>query len=278
MTSSLSNVDALSLRVAYRPCSTERNPVFIGVVPDGADVIYVKRWIDKGGSINNITLVMFPFNGEWEFTPETTVNGVPVSEYDYQNNDTLIAIDPDVLKWASKVDALNRVVLRNYVVFPLVGGAETVTDENGPFATDEHSWRVDRYVAPDGETSGEYQEIYSTESRVTDETAGVFEKTLDWDGTSYPSLVDANATPGWNHYRVRLESVVKVAGVAFPFFGSPTRYVSVWVGDAAPTYAYYYTGAAVGSFKKPTDWTLTRDGIVPNVETPVLENAIFSVG
>ena len=278
MTSSLSNVDASSLRVAYRPCSTERNPVFIGVVPDGADVIYVKRWIDEGGSINNITLVMFPFNGEWEFTPETTVNGVPVSEYDYQNNDTLIAIDPDVLKWASKVDALNRVVLRNYVVFPLVGGAETVTDENGPFATDEHSWRVDRYVAPDGETSGEYQEIYSTESRVTDETAGVFEKTLDWDGTSYPSLVDANATPGWNHYRVRLESVVKVAGVAFPFFGSPTRYVSVWVGDAAPTYAYYYTGAAVGSFKKPTDWTLTRDGIVPNVETPVLENATFSVG
>lgn len=277
MTSSLSNIDALSLRAVYRPCSTELNPVFIGVIPDGADGLYVKRWIDEGCSINKLTFVMFPFNGEWEFTPKTTVNGVPIHEYDYQNNDTLIAIDPASLKWASKVDASNRVVLRNYVVHRCFGG-EMVTDEDGPFATDEHSWRVDRYVAPDGETSGEYQEIYSTESRVTDETAGVFEKTLDWDGTSHPSLVDANATPGWNYYRVRLESVVKISGITFPFFGSPTRYVSVWVGDAAPTYAYYYNGAAVGSFKKPTDWTLTRDGIVPNVETPVLENATFSVG
>ncbi|MBP3531414.1 MAG: hypothetical protein J6K25_09600, partial [Thermoguttaceae bacterium] len=198
--------------------------------------------------------LVFALGGTVTFSPETTVNGVPISDYDAATNDVRITFETSELVWESRVSGSNV-----EITDPLLGD-------------DRFVFRFDCYA------NGEFVEFYATDSRVSDADAPAYETTSNWNGAASPTLVDASAEPGWNYYRVRLDEPVEKGGVLLNAYASPTRYVAVWVGNDEPTRTYYYRGGAKGSFIEPSDWVLTPDGLVPCVEKPTQAGATFYVG
>ncbi len=206
------------------------------------------------GVIDGTGDLVFALGGTVTFDPATTVNGVPISDYDAATNDVRITFETSELVWESRVSGSNV-----EITDPLL-------------ADDRFVFRFDRYA------NGEFVEFYATDSRVSDVSAPAYETTSNWNGVASPTLVDASAEPGWNYYRVRLDEPVEKGGVLLNAYASPTRYVAVWVGNDEPTRTYYYRGGAKGSFIEPGDWTLTSDGLVPCVEKPTQAGATFYVG
>ncbi len=211
--------------------------------------------VDFGAArIKDFGDLVFALGGTVTFSPETTVNGVPISDYDAATNDVRITFETSELVWESRVSGSNV-----EITDPLL-------------ADDRFVFRFDRYA------NGEFVEFYATDSRVSDANAPAYETTSNWNGAASPTLVDASAEPGWNYYRVRLDEPIEKGGVLLNAYASPTRYVAVWVGNDEPTRTYYYRGGAKGSFIEPGDWTLTSDGLVPCVEKPTQAGATFYVG
>lgn len=218
-------------------------------------VYFPERFESTGASaIKGTGDLVFALGGTVTFSPETTVNGVPISDYDAATNDVRITFETSELVWESRVSGSNV-----EITDPLL-------------ADDRFVFRFDRYA------NGEFVEFYATDSRVSDVSASAYETTSNWNGAASPTLVDASAEPGWNYYRVRLDEPVEKGGVLLNAYASPTRYVAVWVGNDEPTRTYYYRGGAKGSFIEPGDWTLTSDGLVPCVEKPTQAGATFYVG